>query len=499
MSSINSFNSRKSIFVRAISKHLRHIALHHHIDGRRQSPMWFSFLQNVKWSDFYWAKGVSCLAKHAKCLFLSRRIVGILMLLAVITYLASTVSAASHSVRDFGAVGDGKTLDTVAIQNALDTVANDGGGEVLIPAGRYITGSLILKSHATLRLEEGATLFGSPNPNDYPIIRARWEGIETNCHRALISANAAEDITITGLGVIEGCPKVGQLRNPRGPTVIEFNECTNVCVEEVTIKSSRMWTLHPAYCHNVRILRVTVETTGSNSDGIDPDSCQMVLIDGCTFSTGDDNIAIKSGKGQEGARIGRPCEDIVITNCTFLKGYTSIAFGSELSGGIRRVHISNCTFKQGRAALQFKSRSGRGAYLEDITADHLVVGPEPLLEMTTNYRFNPDPQGVPGIAGLTRFSNIRISDVQIDAKQLMSVEGTTEKPVDGLYISRVTGTVAAGSDIQHASNVVLADIRLDGISGPHYFTNNVSGIGFKSAAPINERPSQKDKSLADAH
>ena len=163
------------------------------------------------------------------------------------------------------------------------------------------------------------------------------------------------------------------------------------------------------------------------------------------------------------------------------------------------MHISNCTFKQGRAALQFKSRSGRGAYLEDITADHLVVGPEPLLEMTTNYRFNPDPQGVPGIAGLTRFSNIRISDVQIDAKQLMSVEGTTEKPVDGLYISRVTGTVAAGSDIQHASNVVLADIRLDGISGPHYFTNNVSGIGFKSAAPINERPSQKDKSLADAH
>ena len=411
---------------------------------------------------------------------------------------ACAAASPSISIHDFGATGDGKTLDTAAIQKALDTVAA-GGGQVRVPAGRYVTGSLVMKSHTTLHLESGAALLGSANPSDYPIIRARWEGIETNCHRGLISADHAENIAITGAGVIEGNPAVGRLRDPRGPTVVEMIKCGNVRIQGVTLKSSRMWTLHPAYCHDVRISGVTFETTGANSDGIDPDSCQRVVIDGCSFSTGDDNIAIKSGKGQEGVKVGRPCEDILITNCTFIKGYTSIAFGSELSGGIRRVHITNCTFKQGRAALQLKSRSGRGGSLEDITAEHLVVGPEPLLEITGNYSYNPDSQGVSGMAGLTHFRNIQISDVQIESKNLLSIEGTKEKPVDGIQINRVTGTCKEGSVIQNATNVVLNQIRLDGISGPLYFTNNVAGTGFELAAPLSERPSQKDKNLADAH
>ena len=259
------------------------------------------------------------------------------------------------------------------------------------------------------------------------------------------------------------------------------------------------WTLHPTYCQDVRISGVTFDTQGANSDGIDVDSCQRVIINGCAFTTGDDNIAIKSGKGQEGVKVGRPCEDIIITNCTFIKGYVSIALGSELSGGIRRVRISHCTFKQGLAALQLKSREGRAGYLEDITAEHLIVGPTPLLEITANYRFNPDPQGVSGVDGLTQFRNIRISDVRLDSKRLLSIEGTTEKPVDGIQISRVTGTCKQGSVIQNATNVILKDIRLDGISGSQYFTNNVAGTGFEGAVPLRERPPQTDKSLADAH
>ena len=424
---------------------------------------------------------------------------GILVFLAAMTVLGGTVAAASHSVRDFGAVGDGKTTDTVAIQKALDTTAQNGGGEVRVPAGRYVSGSLVLKSHTTLHLEAGAVLLGSSNRNDYPIVRARWEGIETNCHRALISADQAENIAITGEGVIEGNPVVGRLRDPRGPAVVEMTECHDVRVEGITLKSFRMWTLHPTYCQDVRIAGVTFETEGANSDGIDVDSCQRVIIEGCTFTTGDDNIAIKSGKGQEGVKVGRPSEDITITNCTFIKGYVSIALGSELSGGIRRVQVSHCTFKRGLAALQLKSREGRAGYLEDITAEHLIVGPAPLLEITTNYRFNPDPQGVPGEAGLTQFRNIRISDVIIDSKNLLNIEGTKEKPVDGIQISRVTGTCKQGSVIQNATNVVFTDIRLNGLSGPQYFTNNVAGSGFENAVPLVERPSQKDKSLADAH
>jgi polygalacturonase len=386
-------------------------------------------------------------------------------------------------VRDFGAVGDGQASDTAAIQKALDAAAADGGGEVQIPAGHYLTGGLVLKSRVSLHLDADAILKGSGNIDEYPIVQARWEGMETNCHRALICADHAEDVAITGTGVIEGNSTVGRLRNPRGPALVEFIECGSVRVDGVTLRSTRIWTLHPTYCHDVRIAGVTFETTGANSDGIDADSCHHVIIDGCTFTTGDDNIAIKSGKGQEGVRIGRPCEDITITNCTFLKGYTSIAFGSELSGGIRHVHISHCTFKQGLAAMQLKSRAGRAGYLEDVTADQLTVGPEPLLEINNDYQYNPDWQGVPGPEGMTRFSDIRISDVTITATNLMTVKGTTEKPVEGLQISRVTGTCQRGSVIRNARNIVLTDIHLDSITGPAYFTNNVEGSGLDGAVP----------------
>jgi len=411
----------------------------------------------------------------------------IIKFLAFTLAAMSCVSAApgvSVSVRDFGAKGDGLTPDTVAIQKALDTVAASGGGEVRLPAGQYVSGSLVLKSHLTLQLDAGATLLGSSNRDDYPIVQARWEGRQADCHRALISAEHAEDIAITGAGIISGNPVVGPLRDPRGPAVVEMIECGNVRVEGVRLKSTRIWTLHPAYCHDVRIEGVTFETTGANSDGIDPDSCQRVVIDGCIFTTDDDNIAIKSGKGLEGVKVGRPCEDILITNCTFIKGYTSIALGSELSGGIRRVRITHCTFKKGLAALQLKSRPGRAGYVEDLVAEDLVVGPEPLLEINNNYSFNADAQGVPGPDGLTRFQNIRISDVKLSAKNLMNISGTTEKPVDGLQISRVTGTCQRGSVLENARNVVLTGIQLEGITGPQYLTNNVQGTGFaESAAP----------------
>lgn len=402
--------------------------------------------------------------------------------------IIATHAEAAHSVRDFGAVGDGTNVDTLAIQKALDQAATAGGGEVTIPAGRYIAGSLVLKSHTTLRLEKDAVLLGSGNKEHYPLVTARWEGQERECHRSLLWADHAEDVAIVGEGIIEGNPSVAKLRDPRGAPVIEFRECARVRVEGVTLRSTRMWTLHPTYCRDVTVKGVTFETSSANSDGIDPDSCQRVHIEGCTFSTGDDSIAIKSGKGQEGARIGRPCEDIVITNCTFKKGYTAIAFGSELSGGIRRVHIANCTFGEAKvAALQFKARPGRGGYVEDVVAEHLVSGPSPLLEITANYGYNPDPQGIPGLDGHTQFRNIRISDVKIDAKKLMTVIGTSEKPVEGLQISGIRGTCKQGSVLEHARDVVLRDIRIDDIFGPPYFTNNVTGQGLDGAVNYETR------------
>lgn len=394
-----------------------------------------------------------------------------------------SVLGSNVDVKSVGATGDGKTVDTVAIQKAIDQVAQSGGGEVDLPAGAYLSGSLELKSNVILNIEKGATLQGTPVADDYPIVTARWEGIELPCHRALISALNAENITIKGEGTVAGSPVVGKLRNPRGPTLIEPISCKNVRIEGITVTQNNMWTIHPTYCEDVVISHVTFETVSWNSDGIDPDSSRRVTIDGCTFSTGDDNIAIKSGKGQEGVKMNRPCEDITITNCTFIKGYSSIALGSELSGGIRRVTISNCTFQNGRAALYLKSRHGRAGFIDTVTASHLVVGPEPLLEIQTTYSSNADSQGVPGKDGITNFSKITVSDVTLNSKGSVTVNATAEKPVDGLVISNVAGTAKTGIVIRNSKNVELSNVHLDGVTGPTLSTENVQGTGLDGAVP----------------
>jgi hypothetical protein len=269
-----------------------------------------------------------------------------------------------------------------------------------------------------------------------------------------------------------------------------MTECGYIRIEGLTLKSRQMWTLHPTYCHDVRIAGVTFDTIGPNSDGIDPDSCQRVIIDGCTFTTGDDNIAIKSGKGQEGVRVGRPCEDILITNCTFIKDYTSVALGSELSGGIRRVRISHCTFKQGLAGRQLKSRAGRAGYVEDITAEHLVIGPEPLLEIDNNYRYNADPQGVLGSNGLTLFKNIRISDVAIASKYLTIEMDVSQNHVTGVSHDRtLLASASHPAYLQSLDWFFRCTIDVH-IAGPPYFTNNVDGIGLAGSARLKEEPTQ---------
>jgi polygalacturonase len=387
-------------------------------------------------------------------------------------------------ITDYGALGDGQTTNTVALQKALDACAANGGGVVVVPNGIYLTGSIVLSSNTTLRLEKDAVIQGTDNLDDYPLINTgRWEGTITNVHRALIHAEKAGHLAIVGEGMIASGKSVGPHRNPRGPVVIELIDCQDVRLEGVTVKQHGVWTVHPTFCQDVLVRGVTFTTTGGKSDGIDVDSCQRVRIERCTFSTGDDCIAIKSGKGEQGRRLARTSEDIFITDCDFLSGnFAAVAMGSECSGGVRNVRIERCAFSNKvKCALRFKTDDGRGGFIEDITAKDLDVAGT-FLQLTMRISSNHDPQPLPGPEGITRMANIRIENVKVHGGgTLVSVNGHKDKPVAGLVLANISGTCDKGITIRNATGVELRDIAVTGFAGPKLAIENVQGAGLEGA------------------
>lgn len=384
------------------------------------------------------------------------------------------------NVLNFGAKGDGVTSDTVAFQKALAAATTTSGGAVVDVPGNhtYLIGSIILGSNTWLNLQSGATLQGSNNAADYPLVIERWEGNEVSCHRGLISADQVSNIAIIGTGTINAGATVGSLRNPRGPALIEPRHARGVLVENVTLKQHSVWTLHPTFCQDVTISGVTFSCNGVNSDGIDPDSCARVLIDHCTFSNQDDNIAIKSGKGTEGASMGIPTTDVTITNNKFISGSASVTFGSECSGGIARVLLKNNTFGRGRAGLYFKSAAGRAGYYCDITADANTYASQ-VMEINTSYTSNIDTHGVAGLAGITRFNNISITNATVNSTtDLVKVAGDARIPVNGVTLSNWLGSAASGITISNATNVLVdtATIKVSGVGTVLKETNVTTGL-----------------------
>jgi polygalacturonase len=336
--------------------------------------------------------------------------------------LARIVAPAFPS-RDFrviayGAKGDGTSDCSEAFTRAIDACSAAGGGRVVVPDGRFLTGAIHLRSNVNLHLTSGATIAFRRDPAAYlPAVRTWFEGMQLMNYSPLIYAYQQQNVAVTGDGTLDGqanadywwpwkgTPGFGwksgtpnQLdararlysmmehnvpveRRTFGegdymrPAFIETHSCRNVLIEGVRIIHSPMWELHPVLSQNVTIRNVTISTLGPNNDGCDPESCRDVLIDGCEFNTGDDCIAIKSGRNQDGRRLNTPSENIIVRNCRMLDGHGGVTLGSEISGGVRNVFIEKNTMDSARLdrALRLKNNAARGGLLEHIYMRDCVV------------------------------------------------------------------------------------------------------------------------------
>ena len=404
-------------------------------------------------------------------------------LLVVAAGLAPAVSAATYNVVSFGAKADGTTKDTAAFQKALDACAVNGGGEVLVPAGKYLIGSIQIGNRTILRLEKDSVLTGSPDLTDYPMCDVRWEGRWQPGRRGLIYATAADHTGIIGPGLIQGSQwGTNAPDGTRNPVVLEPISCDDVRWEGFTVKQGGHWATHPTYCTNVVIKNLDIS---GNRDGIDVDSCKGVLIDGCTITNGDDCISLKSGRGMDGARLSRPCEDIVITNCTLTGGrFACVGIGSETSGSVRNVRIEHCKMKAFTHTIYVKTRIGG-----DFIRINLVKG--------GNTSTADDP--VEGLIGYPEARNLSFSNIRMNGGKALVVgtEVSALKPLHGLTITNVTGT-HTGITLANMTGVALKNV-VAGVApatppaataagqpapGPVFGIVNVTGTGLEGAVTI---------------
>ena len=398
--------------------------------------------------------------------------------------LAADAARGLFNARDYGAKGDGKSKDTAALQKALDACAVAGGCTLRIPEGVYLTGSLVVGANTTVRLESRANLVGSPDIEDYPLVQVRWEGEFRQGHRALISAEKAANVSLEGPGAIFGPPlPLSRLRNPRGPLLIELTECTNAVLGGFATQYQQLWSIHLLFCRNFMASNLVIRTLNANGDGIDVDSCDHVTIEHCDINTGDDAIALKSGRGLAAARLGRPTQNVTIRHCALASSnFAALGIGTELSGGIQDVKIEDCVLAGRQNAIFFKSRDGRGGSIENVTGENLVINKSPTfigIDLLKKGIQASDP--VPGeVEKWTRMSHIRFEHIRVNgvAELVAGRNVPAQRPVDGLTLTDITGTCEWGIALANMTSVKLAGIRVTGCEGPLISTQNVQGQGL---------------------
>ena len=348
---------------------------------------------------------------------------------------------------------------TELLQAAIDRCAAAGGGTVRLLPGVYTSGPLAWKSHVRIDLSRGATLLGSPQQSEYPVRQdAPWRRV------ALLHADGAQDIALTGAGVVDGNGavwwgakaadrKAGRPEAPR-PLLIDLVHTDGIRIEGVTLQNSPMYNIAAFLCRHLTVRNVRIVNparTAPNTDGIDPVSTSDVLIEHTTIDTGDDNVAIKSGLVERGDP-DVASSDIRIRNCTFLHGH-GLSIGSETAGGVHNVQVEHVRFDGTRQGIRIKSARGRGNDIGDFRfRDITMTGVETPIQITawyTGHSAGDTPQ--PMAEHTPRFHDIDIENVTaIGAKAAMQVEGLPESPVKGLVLQQVRIDAETGAVLRYA-------------------------------------------------
>ena len=415
----------------------------------------------------------------------------------------------SFLITDFGAQGDGLTDNTKVFSELIEKVQNNGGGEIIVPPGIYLTGSLKLCSNLTLFVMSGAILSFIDEESYYPAVISRWEGVEREVHRACVYGSKISNLTIDGGGTIDGNGstwwklfKEEKLDLPR-PYLVSIEHSNNIKIKNLTFINSPSWTLHPMECTNIVIDSVTVinPKESPNTDGLDPESCNDVRIVNSVFDVGDDCIAIKSGTEQ--TKVKSKCQNIIISNCNMRRGHGGVVIGSEMSGDIQNVVISNCIFYNTDRGIRMKTRRGRGGKISDISVSNIIMtGTLCPIVINSYYFCGPsgkekyvwDKSKLDVDVRTPEYEHISIHN--IIAKNVKSagifVYGLPEMPIKDLnitdiqiyldpdsnpiepaMISNAPKLSQAGIFIENTINTRISTVQMSGVSG-EIFVNNTS-------------------------
>jgi len=391
----------------------------------------------------------------------------------------------NFNVMDYGAKANGEFDNSLAFKKAISECNAAGGGMVVVPAGKYLTGPIHLKSNVNFHLEEGAEILFTKDKSAYlPMVHTSYEGMELMNYSPLIYAYGQKNIAITGKGVFngqadnenwwnwvgkeeygykEGDPKQTDEENlPRlrkmiadgvkveerefgegyllRPTFFEPFECENILVQGVTFTNSPFWILHPIKSNNVTIDGVTVRSHGPNNDGCDPEYSKNVHIKNSIFDTGDDCIAIKSGRNNDGRRVAIPSENIIVENCEMKDGHGGVVMGSEISAGVRNVFVRNCRMDSPNLdrAIRIKTNTLRGGFVENVYVKDVQVGQvkEAVLKINTYYGIYDNQEGefIPSI------KNIFLENISVEngGEYGLLIKGRESSPVKNVVLKNVT-------------------------------------------------------------